>query len=904
MLSGPGHGALGAQSAQRQDACLREGDFQVCGKACRVLPPGLDMHLDRIHDGVVLLDHDYRVVYQNRASKIESEKYFQRSLVGECLWDFFPKAAPGQFQSAFLEAKESGSPVFMSEFYEPLNIWLELAIHPSSEGLWVYTHNITDLRDSERTLRDQEFLFRAILDASSSAIFVKDEQGRYLQVNRRAAEIFGRPASEIVGRTPRELLPKHIAEELEANDNEVFERNAPIQREEAMIENGEPRTFLSAKFPVETGGKKVVCGIATDITERSRLDQQLQAERARFAMVLDGIDLGTWFCNLPFDNLHWDHRCKAHFGLSADAPVTIETFFDTIVPEDREPTENAINTAIATGGTYDTVFRTQGPVGPIRWIRALGRASYTEDGTPQHFDGITLDVSHSHQVEQSLQQSEERYRSLVQATAAIVWVSDPQGHFAVPQSKWESYTGQPFKEHRGDGWTGAIHPEDREALLEGFSTAAQTKQVYQGSGRVWHEPTRSYRHFEVRAVPLFCPAGEIREWVGTIFDVQERREVELAALESNRVKSEFLANMSHELRTPMTGMRGMLEMLFDTSLTDHQRDCLITIQDCAQGLMAVLDDVLDLSRIEAGNLVLSPRPYELRSAIASTLALFRLQAEERALDLKIEVDTNLPPALLGDPDRVRQVLVNLVSNAMKFTREGAVELTVGVRGERVRFEVRDTGIGIRDEDLERLFVPFVQLDSSTSRQYEGTGLGLSIVRRLVKLMDGELGVESVFGEGSTFWFELPLVEASLVKPKTPANHKVWSPGSLKAHILLVEDNAINRKVVEAQLNKLGLDVTALELGVFALAELRERSYDLIFMDCQMPELDGYETTRRLRRQGVKTPIIALTAHAMPGERERCLKAGMDDYLTKPLSREDLCAALRQWLPLKNEQDLK
>ncbi len=863
-------------------------------------PPDFSVHLDRVHDSVVLLDHDFQVVYQNHASKVEGEKFFQQSLVGHCVWDFFPEAVRGEFHAAAMKARETEESVMISDYYGPLNIWMEHAIYPSPEGLWVYSRNVTDLRRSERTLREQEVLFRAILDASSSAIFVKDEEHRYLEVNRRTAEIYGRPASEIVGRTPRELLPAHIAEELEANDNEVFAKNEAIQREEAMIENGEPRTFLSAKFPVQTGGKNVVCGIATDITERTNLDRILRAERARFAMVLDGIDLGTWFCDLPFDNLRWDQRCKAHFGLPPDASVTIDTFFDTIVPEDRAPTQLAIDTAIATGSTYDTVYRTQGDDGKIRWVRALGRATYTEEGTPRHFDGITLEVTRSHQVEQALQQSEERYRSLIQATAAIVWVSDPRGHFVVQQSKWESYTGQSFEEHKGDGWTQAIHPEDRDELLSNFLSASQGKHVYQASGRLWHAPTASYRHFEVRGVPLLDPVGEIREWVGTVFDIQDRREAELAALESSRVKSEFLANMSHELRTPMTGMRGMLDMLFDTTLDDYQLDCLETIQDCAQSLMAVLDDVLDLSRIEAGNLVLSPRPYELRTAIASTLALFRLQAEERGLGIRIEVDDAVPPALFGDPDRMRQILVNLVSNSMKFTPEGTVELLVSVREDRLRFVVRDTGIGIRREDLGRLFVPFAQLDSSTSRQYEGTGLGLSIVRRLVKLMDGELGVDSEFGEGSKFWFEIPLIEATVAKSKNRPDDMTWSAGPVTARVLLVEDNPINRKVVEAQLVKLGLEVTAVELGTLALTELRERSYDLIFMDCQMPELDGYETTQRLRHQGLKTPIIALTAHAMVGERERCLQAGMDDYLTKPLSRDDLCAVLRQWLGSKEE----
>lgn len=621
----------------------------------------------------------------------------------------------------------------------------------------------------------------------------------------------------------------------------------------------------------------------------------LEEHRLRFGMVLEGVDLGVWFCNLPFGKLEWDQRVKAHFGLPADHEVTIDTFYECMLEEDREPTRQAINDSIASRTQYNTIYRTLGPDGQLRWIRAIGRASYGPSGEPVRFDGITLDISEQVRAERAMERSEQRYRSLVEASAAVVWRADRKGRFTRFQAGWSSFTGQSWEEQRDHGWMASVHRHQFERFTAWFEAALAQGEPFMGTGRLWCQIDERFHHVELRAVPLRDSAGEVQEWVGTVTDVQQRREAELATLRANRAKSEFLANMSHELRTPLTGLQGTLELLTGTSLDEVQQDFVSTMRECASGLLALLNDVLDLSRIESGKFEIQSRPFDLKEAIEGTLSLFQLQAVDKGLELRVTMDPDLPKVLRGDKDRLRQILVNLVGNALKFTHEGGASLRLSRSEGGLLIQVEDTGVGISSRNLKRLFQPFVQLESSMNRRYEGTGLGLSIVRRLCELMGGRYGVKSEVKKGSNFWVWLPFPESNL---EPEASTPVAAPASRTSpsRLLLVEDNPMVRKVLEAQLRKLGHQVSAVESGVKALEALASDNFDLVLMDCQMPDLDGYETTRRARAFLPGLPILALTAHAMPGERERCLTAGMSDFLAKPTSLGQLQEALGRWLP--------
>ncbi len=460
---------------------------------------------------------------------------------------------------------------------------------------------------------------------------------------------------------------------------------------------------------------------------------------------------------------------------------------------------------------------------------------------------------------------------------------------------------------------------------EKFCDQCQVEEVFETRRQkiieLYNPKTREFRSITVFPVmrtddDSTMVAEYVRDITATRKMERELRVAKEAADAANKAKSEFLASMSHEIRTPMNGVLGMLDLAMDTELDEEQREYLEAVQNSAESLLALINDILDFSKIEAGVVELDNQAFRLRKRLSALHTMFVHRAEERGLDFRFSVPDSVPDGLVGDPLRLRQILVNLLDNALKFTDAGRVELAVQVADRYgaeaaadsvvLEFAVRDTGPGIMEAHQERIFESFAQADGSFSRRHQGTGLGLAICKRLVELMGGVITLRSTPGKGAEFSFQVPF-ELAQFEEKAPKRAKGGevSKAERKARgrILVAEDHPVNLMFIEKLLTKQGFTVRVVGDGTEVVPALREEQFDLILMDIAMPEMDGLAATRAVRAAtGMKTPssvpIIAMTAHAMKGDREQFLATGMDDYIGKPINSDNLLSLIFKHMQAK------
>jgi len=528
-----------------------------------------------------------------------------------------------------------------------------------------------------------------------------------------------------------------------------------------------------------------------------------------------------------------------------------------------------------------------------------------------------------------LQESEALHRSILKASPDDITITDMEGNIRMLSPTGVEMFGYEHEEQLiGRNLLEFLAPQERERamaniglLIRGDDVGTEEYRALRADGSVFI--------IEVNGDLIRAADGTPASMIFIMRDVTERKLIEEqlrhakeAAEAASIAKSRFLANMSHEIRTPMNGVIGMTDLLLSTDLNDTQREYAELVKHSGKILLSLINDILDLSKIEAHKITLQMEPFNLRRLVSRTLDLLSLKARESGLTLDWEIKNNVPLLLIGDEGRLRQILTNLIGNAIKFTQKGGVSLTVTLSSEEeqqvtLRFEVRDTGIGIAPDKLSLIFDPFSQADASTTRHYGGTGLGLAICKQLVELMGGTLGVESRLGKGSTFWFTAVFEKQTDQETAADAKQKpaAESPANPVAHrtvqqqeprvsgtprLLLAEDDTTNQVVIRAILSRSGYQVDLATNGLEAVRLLEQNDYDLVLMDCMMPEMDGYQATATIRDRssGVRNhdlPIIALTANAMKEDRDLCLQAGMDDYLSKPVEVAELLAKLEKWL---------
>lgn len=542
-------------------------------------------------------------------------------------------------------------------------------------------------------------------------------------------------------------------------------------------------------------------------------------------------------------------------------------------------------------------------------------------GGKNYLIGAFRDISERLKSEESLKKSKEQYMLAIEGSQSGIWDWDIVTNELYLAPKWKDILG--FEDHEIPNsfktFEDRLHPDDYERVFDYVNKYLRGEiKKYSIEFRLRHKDG-SYRWILSSGVALRDKNGLPYRMAGSHVDITEKKELELKLLQAkklaesaNKAKSIFLANMSHEIRTPMNAIIGMSGLLQTTNLDEEQKRYCEVIRTSSENLLFLINDILDFSKIEAGKLQLEKVCFNMHSFIAETVDMLHNEALNKGLELTFSIDEAIPANVEGDYGRLRQILINLLNNAIKFTEKGSVSLSLNLKEKTentllILFKVIDTGIGIAPEHKNKLFNPFSQIENIMTKKYSGSGLGLVISKKLVELMGGEINFISEVGKGSTFFFTVSLgysikSDTTNIPIREDEDRLALTPQSQipSANILVVEDNQMNQLVIKKMIARLNLRCDVVSNGVEAIDALMSIPYDLVLMDCQMPELDGYETTYLIRNPETKVlnpnvPIIALTAYAMAGDREKCIQAGMDDYLTKPINFEKLSYVINYWL---------
>ncbi len=784
------------------------------------------------------------------------------------------------------------------------------------KGIYVIVHDVTELNEGRlqlaAALRENEALLAAI---QQHAIFSEmSPDGRFITVNDNVCQITGFSREELLGQTYAVHQPHLGSGDFDSEIWPALRDGRAWQGEIAGVaKNGSVYWTYAVMVPVKgaDGSIRKYVSIRTDITAQKRLAQEVQRSNERFELAAGAAGIGVWDYDIVAGSLVWDDQMYALYGRHRSGGIEPYTLWsDSIHPEDRAASEKALQDAIDGHADFEPQFRIVRPDGEVRQLKAMARVVRDTDGRPLRMIGVNSDVTARLHTEAALQANESLLRRVGRMALVGGWRVD----LRAGQVHWSEQTR-------------AIHevPADFEPTLDTAITfyAPESRPVVTdavnraiASGQGWDLELRlityTGRSVWVRAMGEveFDAHGEPAQLVGAFQDITERRLTDdllraatAAAEAASMAKSAFLANMSHEIRTPLNAVIGLAHLLQRTPLSNEQTHFVQNIQLSGKALLGIVNDVLDLSKIEAGEMGLERTTFSLRDISSSLQALFEEQARNKGLSLAMTPEATLPDALQGDPTRLRQVLVNLLGNAIKFTEQGQVSLSILALAApaghcRLRFEVHDTGLGIAADVLPALFAPFAQADTSTTRRFGGTGLGLSITKHLVELMGGRVGVHSTPGQGSCFWVELPfeLGDAAQLVPASPVH--VDGPRLQGVRVLLVDDSDINLQVAGRLLELEGALVQPARDGAEALRWVQQRAdFDIVLMDVQMPVMDGLEATRRIRAMPERAglPVVALTAGNTDTEHRRAREAGLQDILSKPIDPELLVQGVRRLL---------
>ena len=763
--------------------------------------------------------------------------------------------------------------------------------------------------------------YKHLLDSIPGMVAYTDAELFFVYVNKAYAECVGLPEEQITGKNVSEIFSEkefisvipHIAEMLKGKKQHFYK----------IRQTAKGERYLEIIYIPDVSDEGAIRGYTiyiNDLTSQKTAEGRLLKKTA---------ELEDYINNAPI-GLHWvDENGIIKWANRAEMQMLgyrPEEYIGKHMAEfhvDRLVVSDIFKKLSGNESLHNYEARLRCKDGSIKFVQ-LNSNVYREKGKFIHTRCFTIDVTNEKMLSDALRESETRFRAIASETPMLIWMTDEAGICQFMNKTFLSYLGISDKqEFTSRTWKEYVHPDDFPSALLQYESAYKNPRPYSIECRLREGVTGEYHWFMSKGIPRYHPGGNFAGFIVTSLDIDDKKRAEEDLIMTNkiaeysllkrekamqqlietkkqveemmRVKEQFISNMSHEIRTPMNAIVGFTELIAKTPLTPEQKQYTEAIKTSGENLLVIINDILDFSKLEAGGIRFEKTDFKLSQVLATITDMLLPKSIEKKIKLSVKAQPDIPDNITGDPTRLTQILLNLAGNAVKFTEKGVVKITVELLEKNeneigLKFIVSDTGIGIPPEKHQAIFEPFTQATSDTTRKYGGSGLGLSIAKQFIERQGGRISLKSTPGEGSTFEFTLKFGIGT--NPPAPAvsmldtfEQDVYLVQGLK--VLLVEDNELNQLLATKVLTGWNWHVDLAENGLIALEKLEKNDYDIVLMDIQLPEMDGYEATRKIRTTfkppKCNIPIMAMTAHAMPSEERKCYEAGMDSYISKPFS---------------------